>query len=59
MSTGTDHIYNRSRVSFTRLYSTGTTSIVRTSIIMPPKTGIAIGIIMSEPRPVEVSTGSR
>ncbi len=43
--------------SFIELYSTGTTSIVRISIVMPPNTGMAIGTIMSEPLPVEVNTG--
>ncbi len=39
------------------LYSTGTTSIVSTSIVMPPNDGIAIGTLMSAPRPVDVRTG--
>jgi hypothetical protein len=29
-----------------------------TSMIIPPKTGIAIGIIISLPRPVDVNTGN-
>ena len=31
--------------------------MVMTSTAMPPKLGMAMGIMMSEPRPVEVSTG--
>ena len=45
--------------SLTHLYKTGTTSIVRISIVIPPKTGIAIGTIISEPLPVDVKTGIR
>ena len=44
-------------LSFIQQYSTGTTSIVSISIVIPPKEGIAIGTIISEPRPVEVRTG--
>ncbi|GEM_PF-1074669 len=36
-----------------------TTSMVRISMVMPPKTGMAMGIVMSEPRPDELSSGSR
>ena len=39
-------------------YNTGTTNIVRNSISIPPKVGMAIGTMMSAPRPVDVSTGS-
>ena len=45
--------------SFTMLYNTGTTSIVKISIVIPPKTGIAIGTIISEPLPVDVSTDGK
>ena len=38
--------------------STGTTNIVILWISIPPKAGIAIGIIMSAHLPVDVSTGS-
>jgi hypothetical protein len=44
-------------LSFIQQYKTGTTSIVSISIVIPPKEGIAIGTIISEPRPVEVKTG--
>ena len=37
----------------------GTMSMVMSSMSMPPKAGMAMGIMMSEPRPVEVRTGSR
>ena len=33
--------------------------MVMTSMAMPPKDGMAMGTMMSDPRPVEVSTGSR
>ena len=33
--------------------------MVTISIAIPPKLGMAIGTIISEPRPVEVRTGSR
>ena len=46
-----------SLTSFKREYSTGTTSIVTTSIIIPPTEGIAMGTIMSDPLPIEVRTG--
>jgi hypothetical protein len=35
--------------------SMGTTNMVRSSTIIPPKMGTAIGPMMSAPRPVEVS----
>ena len=38
-------------------WNTGTTNIVMLCINIPPNAGIAIGIIMSEPLPVEVKTG--
>lgn len=44
-------------LSLIQQYRTGTTSIVSISIVIPPKEGIAIGTIISEPRPVEVRTG--
>jgi hypothetical protein len=44
-------------VSFIQQYNTGTMSIVSISIVIPPKDGIAIGTIMSLPRPVDVNTG--
>ena len=40
-------------------YSTGTTKSETSATAIPPKVGIAIGTMMSEPRPVDVSTGSR
>jgi hypothetical protein len=43
--------------SFSQQYKTGTMSIVSTSIVIPPKDGMAIGIIISAPRPVAVNTG--
>ncbi len=45
--------------SCTEQYSTGTTSIVRISIVIPPKDGIAIGTMTSDPRPVDVRMGRR
>ncbi len=38
-------------------YSTGTIKIVIVTNIIPPNEGIAIGTIISDPRPVEVRTG--
>ena len=38
-------------------YNTGTINIVITAKTIPPNEGIAIGTIISEPRPVEVRTG--
>ena len=46
------------RISSTRQYNTGTTSIVITSIAIPPNDGIAICTMMSEPRPCDVNTGN-
>ncbi len=43
--------------SCTEQYSTGTTSIVSISIVIPPNDGIAIGTMTSDPRPVEVRMG--
>jgi hypothetical protein len=43
--------------SFIELYRTGTISIVSISIVIPPNDGIAIGTIISLPRPVLVNTG--
>jgi hypothetical protein len=40
-------------------YSTGTVNSVIMATTMPPKVGMAMGIMMSAPRPVSVSTGSR
>ena len=37
----------------------GTTKRVIKAISIPPKLGIAIGIIMSDPLPVDVNTGSK
>ena len=36
----------------------GTTNMVSSAMVIPPKTGIAIGTMMSDPRPVLVSTGN-
>ena len=44
-------------LSATAAYTTGTKKVVKTTKIIPPKDGIAIGTMMSEPRPVEVRTG--
>ena len=33
--------------------------MVNTAMSMPPNTGMAIGIIISDPRPVDVSTGNK
>ena len=40
-------------------YKTGTTNMDTIATSIPPNAGIAIGIIMSDPRPFEVSTGNR
>ncbi len=45
--------------SSTQQYNTGTTNTVSMAIIIPPKEGIAIGTIISDPRPVEVRIGIR
>src|SRR5699024_99919 len=45
--------------SLLQLNNTGTTKRVIKAIIIPPKLGIAIGIIMSLPLPVEVRIGNR
>jgi len=39
-------------------YRTGTISMVIISMVMPPNEGIAIGTMMSDPRPFDVRTGS-
>ena len=46
-------------ISLTMQYSTGTTSMVMTSMVIPPNEGMAIGTMMSEPRPFDVRMGSR
>ena len=43
--------------SFIQQYRTGTRKMLTTATSIPPNEGIAIGTIMSEPRPVEVKTG--
>ena len=40
-----------------KAYNTGTVNMVSTCKAIPPKDGIAIGTIISEPRPVEVRMG--
>ena len=45
------------RSSLVRQKRTGTTNMVRSSMSMPPKIGMAIGTIKSDPRPVLVRTG--
>ena len=40
-------------------YRTGTINMVIRTISMPPKDGMAMGTMMSEPRPVEARTGTR
>ena len=54
-----DYIVFLALISLIQQYKTGTTSIVSTSIVIPPNEGIAIGTIISDPRPVEVRTGIR
>ena len=39
------------------LYRTVTTNMVITCMIIPPNSGMAMGTIMSDPFPVDVSTG--
>jgi len=39
-------------------YSMGTMNSVSSAMDIPPNAGIAMGIMMSAPRPVSVSTGS-
>src|SRR3546814_18696194 len=39
------------------LYSTGTTNMVITCRSIPPKVGMAMGTMMSDPLPVDESTG--
>ena len=46
-------------ISATAQYKTGTTSIETRLMAIPPKEGIAIGTIISEPLPVDVKTGIR
>ena len=41
-----------------QLYKTGTTNSVIKATNIPPKLGIAIGIIISLPLPVDVNTGN-
>jgi hypothetical protein len=38
-------------------YRTGTTGMVMISMAIPPKEGMAIGTMISDPRPVAVNTG--
>ena len=45
--------------SFLQLYKTGTTKSVINAMSIPPKLGIAIGIMISLPRPEEVKMGSK
>ena len=46
-----------SRCSATITYMTGTTNVFIMAKSIPPNEGIAMGIIISAPRPVEVKTG--
>ena len=46
-------------ISFQRQNKTGTVNMVITCRVIPPNEGMAIGIMMSDPRPVLVRTGSR
>ena len=47
----------RHLASFVQQYSTGTRKMPTTANSIPPKEGMAIGTIMSEPLPVEVRMG--
>jgi hypothetical protein len=47
--------YFLSFISATAQYKTGTTSMETTLMAIPPKDGIAIGTIMSDPLPLDVS----
>uniref|UniRef100_UPI00405663F1 hypothetical protein n=1 Tax=Candidatus Electrothrix sp. TaxID=2170559 RepID=UPI00405663F1 len=52
--------YNRYKIDIflSGLQEKGTTKTVNMAMIIPPKEGIAIGTIISELRPSEVSTGT-
>ena len=54
-STGLGYFNRR---SWRQQYRTGTISMVRTSMAMPPTLGRAMGIMMSLPRPWLVITGT-
>jgi hypothetical protein len=49
--------YFLSFLSATAQYKAGTTSMETTLMAIPPKEGISMGTIISEPLPVDVSTG--